>query len=123
MGGSKLERVRHLFNECLKACPDNRKEIFFLIHADFEENFGLLSHAMNVYDRATREIPQNLQLWNVYLSKAMQYHGAVRCRQIYQKALKALTGTDLVLVGLRFAKLERKLNEVDRARAIYAHLS
>ena len=27
------------------------------------------------------------------------------------------------MVGLRFAKLERKLNETDRARAIYSHLS
>jgi len=28
-----------------------------------------------------------------------------------------------VQLGLRFAKLERKLNEVDRARGIYTHLS
>lgn len=26
-------------------------------------------------------------------------------------------------MGLRFAKMERKLGEVDRARAIYQHLS
>lgn len=57
MGGSKLERVRHLFNECLKNCPTDKKEIFFKIFADYEENFGLLSHAMDVYDRATTEIP------------------------------------------------------------------
>ena len=27
------------------------------------------------------------------------------------------------MLGLRFAKMERKLNEMDRARSIYAHLS
>jgi len=70
MGGSKIERVRHLFRECLKDCPDEKKEIFLLIFADYEENFGLLSHAMDIYDRATREIPK-LHLWNIYLSKAM----------------------------------------------------
>lgn len=29
----------------------------------------------------------------------------------------------MVQLGLRFAKLERKLNEVERARSIYTHLS
>lgn len=29
----------------------------------------------------------------------------------------------MVTIGLRFAKLERKLNEVERARGIYTHLS
>ena len=28
-----------------------------------------------------------------------------------------------MLLGLRFAKLERKLNELERARAIYLHLA
>lgn len=27
-----------------------------MIYADYEENFGLLSHAMDVYDKATREV-------------------------------------------------------------------
>jgi len=29
----------------------------------------------------------------------------------------------LVQLGIRFAKLERKLNEIERARAVYTHLS
>ena len=29
----------------------------------------------------------------------------------------------MIQVGLRFAKLERKLGEIDRARTIYSHLS
>jgi pre-mRNA-splicing factor SYF1 len=29
----------------------------------------------------------------------------------------------MVNTGIRFAKLERKLGEIDRARAIYAHIS
>lgn len=56
MGGQKLERVRHLFKECLKDCPNDKKEIFLLIFADYEENFGLLSHAMDVYDKAANEV-------------------------------------------------------------------
>jgi pre-mRNA-splicing factor SYF1 len=78
MGGSKIERIRHLFKECLKDCT--KKEIFLLIFADYEENFGLLSHAMDIYDRATREVPNQMHIWNIYLSKAMNYYGVVRCR-------------------------------------------
>lgn len=53
----------------------------------------------------------------------MSFYGVVRCRQIYQKSLKSLQQNDLIIMGLRFAKLERKLNEMERARAIYLHLS
>ena len=42
---------------------------------------------------------------------------------MYEKALKMLKGKEMVLLGLRFAKLERKLNDSERARAIYTHLS
>ena len=34
-----------------------------------------------------------------------------------------LAGPDLIQMGLRFAKIERKLGEIDRARALYQHLS
>jgi len=91
--------------------------------ADFEENFGLLSHAMDAYDLLAKTYPDSLQNWEVYLSKVMTFYGAVRCRQVYQKALKSLQESNLILIGLRFAKLERKLNELDRARAIYHHLA
>lgn len=80
MGGQKLERVRHLFKECLKECPKDKNEIFLLIQADYEENFGLLSHAMDIYDTATREVTDKMMIWNIYLSKAMSFYGVVRCR-------------------------------------------
>ena len=91
--------------------------------ADFEENFGLLSKAFDQYDLLTQTFPSEMQLWDVYLSKVMTYQGIIRCRQVFQKALKVLTDTNLVMIGLRFAKLERKLNEIERARAIYVHLT
>lgn len=51
-----------------------------MMYADYEENFGLLSYAMEIYDRATRLIPNTLDIWNIYLSKAMLYFGVVRSR-------------------------------------------
>lgn len=79
-GGSKLERVRHLIAECLKECPHEKKQIFILMLADFEENFGLLSHAMDAYDLLSRTYPESLLNWEVFLSKVMTFYGAVRCR-------------------------------------------
>ena len=95
--------------------------------ADFEENFGLLSHAMAIYDRATKEVDQGeelLQVFNLYISKATQFYGIARTREVYERAMERMEpGQLLVQLGLRFAKLERKLNEIDRARGIYTHLS
>lgn len=61
------------------------------MYSDYEENFGLLSHAMEIYERAAMKVTDNnIDMWNVYLSKVMQYYGASRCRSVYQKALKVL---------------------------------
>ena len=46
----------------LRDCPPDRCKIFLMMYADFEENFGLLSHAMAIYDRATKEIAQGPEL-------------------------------------------------------------
>ena len=51
-----------------------------LIKADYEENFGLLSHAMDIYDQVTENCVDKMMIWNVYLSKAMQFYGVVRTR-------------------------------------------
>lgn len=80
VGGAKVERVRHLFEECIKDCPAEKARIFLEMFADYEENFGLLSHAMEIYERATRIIANNVEVWNIFLSKAMQYYGVIRCR-------------------------------------------
>jgi len=80
IGGTKVERVRHLFEECLKECTPEKSQIFLMMFADYEENFGLLSHAMDIYERATNKITDNLEIWNIFLAKVLQYYGASRCR-------------------------------------------
>lgn len=46
-----------------------------------------------------------------------------RTRQIYEKAIELLQEEKARDMCLRFADMETKLGEVDRARAIYAHCS
>ena len=96
------------------------------MYADFEERYGMISHMLRVYDRAMREFVQpehKFQILNLSLAKTAKYHGLAKARELFERAFTLVSGADLIQVGLRFAKLERKLGEMDRARNIYAHLA
>ncbi len=50
--------------------------------------------------------------------------GITATREIYEKAIESLEEERPVRdMCLRYADLERKLGEIDRARAIYSHCS
>lgn len=124
-GNQKLERTRDLFEKVLKTVPQKQCRIFYLMYADFEENNGILNHAFEVYDRmvAAVEKEEKLECYNFYIAKISDYLGITKSRPIFTNAIETFTGKDLVNIGLRFAHLERRFGEIDRARAIYAHIS
>jgi len=66
---------------------------------------------------------KNLQMFNIYIKKAADIYGVPKTRQIYEKAIEVLNDENTREMCLRFAEMETKLGEVDRARAIYAHCS
>lgn len=49
--------------------------------------------------------------------------GVAKVREIFEHAIEDLEVDDSRKIHLEFAKLETKLGEIDRARAIYAHCS
>ena len=59
--------------------------------------------------------------YRLYIKKAESFYGVTRTREIHEAAIKALSDKDAQAMALDYASLERKLGEVDRARAIYAH--
>lgn len=63
------------------------------------------------------------QMFTVYIAKATANYGLPATRPIYERALEVLPDKQTAEMCLRFAALERKLGEIDRARAIYAHAS
>jgi pre-mRNA-splicing factor SYF1 len=63
------------------------------------------------------------QMFTVYIAKATANFGLPATRPIYERALEVLPDRQTAEMCLRFAALERKLGEIDRARAIYAHAS
>ena len=62
-------------------------------------------------------------MYTIYIAKATANFGLPATRPIYERALEVLPDKQTAEMCLRFAALERKLGEIDRARAIYAHAS
>ncbi|KAK6195762.1 hypothetical protein SNE40_001120 [Patella caerulea] len=124
-GGTKLERARDLFVQCLEACPPKYAKSIYLLYAKLEEDHGLARHAMAVYDKATRGVlpEEQYEMYNIYIKKAAEIYGVTHTRSIYEKAIEVLDNQQSREMCLRFADLERKLGEIDRARAVYAHCS
>ncbi|PWZ03649.1 TPR-like protein [Testicularia cyperi] len=123
--GAKLERARELFEQALEKCPASLCKPILLMYGKLEEDFGLAKRAMKIYDRATRLVgtQDRAEMFRYYIAKAASNFGLVATRPIYERAIEALPDRETVDMCLRFADLERKLGEIDRARAIYAHAS
>lgn len=121
--GTKLERLRDLFEQVLAAVPEDCAAEFYLKYAKAEEKYGLLRHAASVYDRATRAVPESkkLDMYRVYIKNVEQQYGLTKTRPIYERAIGELPDDMTRQLCLEFAEMERKLGEVDRARAILAH--
>ncbi|TFY68245.1 hypothetical protein EVG20_g3632 [Dentipellis fragilis] len=124
-GGTKLERARDLFEQALERCPPKSCKPIFLMYAQLEEEHGLAKRAMSIYDRATGVVADEdkFEMFTIYIAKAAANYGLTATRPIYERALEILPDRQTAKMCLRFAALERKLGEIDRARAIYAHAS
>ncbi|XP_030852951.1 pre-mRNA-splicing factor SYF1 isoform X1 [Strongylocentrotus purpuratus] len=124
-GGKKLERTRDLFEQCLEDCPPKFTKTLYLLYAKLEEKYGLSRHAVAVYDRATKAVlpKEQHEMFNIYIKRVAEVYGVTQTRPIYEKAVEILPDIEAREMCLRFADLERKLGEIDRARAVYAHCS
>lgn len=115
------------------------------MYAKLEEDHGLAKRAMKIYERAASVVEDKdkfevrrvhslsshslsylytrTQMFTIYIAKATENYGLPATRPIYERALEVLPNRLAAQMCLRFASLERKLGEIDRARAIYAHAS
>lgn len=124
-GGSKIERTRDLFEQALDKCPAKSCKSIYMMYATFEEEHGLAKRAMSIYDRATAAVADEdkFELFTIYIAKATSNYGLPATRPIYERAIEVLPDKQTAEMCLRFAAMERKLGEIDRARGIYAHAS
>ena len=91
-----------------------------------EEDFGGARHAMSIYKRACKLVPdeEKLEVYGIYVTSAMHFFGIDLVRSIYQTAIEEVLSKSLVIdLSMQYAHLERKLGEIDRARSLYVHAS
>jgi pre-mRNA-splicing factor SYF1 len=95
------------------------------MYGALEEDRGLARHAMRIYERATRAVADEdrLEMFNFYITKSASNFGLTSTRPIYERAIAALPDGEAKEMCLKFAEMERRLGEIDRARAIYGHAS
>lgn len=124
-GGKKLERARDLFEQSLESCPAKSCKPLFMMYAKLEEEHGLAKRAMGIYDRACGAVQEQdkFDMYTIYIAKATANFGLPATRPIYERALDDLPDRQAATMCRRFAQMERKLGEIDRARALYGHAS
>ncbi|KAJ5227011.1 Pre-mRNA-splicing factor syf1, partial [Penicillium citrinum] len=120
-----IERLRDLFEQALDECPPKFAKPLYLMYGNLEEERGLARHAMRIYERATRAVSDEdrFEMFEFYITKSASNFGLTSTRPIYERAIAALPDQEAKEMCLKFAEMERRLGEIDRARAIYGHAS
>lgn len=120
-----IERLRDLFEQAVEGCPAKFAKPLYLMYGSLEEERGLARHAMRIYERATRAVSDDdmFEMFNIYITKSASNFGLTSTRPIYERAIAALPDKEARDMCLKFAEMERRLGEIDRARAIYGHAS
>lgn len=120
-----IERLRDLFEQAIEGCPAKFAKVLYLMYGSLEEERGLARHAMRIYERATRAVSDEdrSEMFNFYMTKSASNFGLTSTRAIYERAITALPDKEARDMCLKFAEMERRLGEIDRARAIYGHAS
>ncbi|KAL2829955.1 pre-mRNA-splicing factor syf1 [Aspergillus cavernicola] len=120
-----IERLRDLFEQAIDGCPPKFAKPLYLMYGNLEEERGLARHAMRIYERATRAVSDEdrFEMFEFYITKSASNFGLTSTRPIYERAIAALPDQEAKEMCLKFAEMERRLGEIDRARAIYGHAS
>ncbi|KAJ1562274.1 pre-mRNA-splicing factor syf1 [Nowakowskiella sp. JEL0078] len=123
--GTKLERARDIFEHAIENVPKEYARNFYLMYAKLEEDYGLTRHAMRIYDRATKAVDDanRAEMFTIYIAKAGGFYGLPSTREIYEKAIDILPDKKARGFSLKYADLETKLGEIDRARGVLAYCS
>jgi pre-mRNA-splicing factor SYF1 len=121
----ELERLRDLFEQATENVPAEFAKPLFMMYGALEEERGLARSAMRIYERATRAVADTDKqgMFDFYIAKSATNFGLPSTRPIYERAIAALPDAEARAMCEKFAEMERRLGEIDRARAIYGHAS
>ncbi|KAF2120823.1 hypothetical protein BDV96DRAFT_539160 [Lophiotrema nucula] len=111
-------RTRSIYAELEKLLPHKRFTFakVWLAAAHFEVRQGQLTQARKLLGRAIGQSPKD-KLFKGYIELEMKLFEFSRCRQLYQKYIEWNPANSQAWI--KFAELERGLDDLERARAIY----
>ena len=121
--GTKLERIRDLFEQALEECPPNFAAYLYVYYGKIEEEFGLTRNAMRIYDRAAKAVPikDRKEMFLYYIGRAADLYGITATREVFEMAIASLPDNQVREVCLLYSQVEAKLGEIERARVLYIH--
>jgi len=113
-----MERARQIYQECLKLIP-HKKFTFakiWLMKAQFEVRQQQLPLARKTLGQAIGMCPKD-KLFKGYIELELKLFEFVRCRTLYEKHIEWNSAN--CQAWIKFAELERGLDDLDRTRAIF----
>lgn len=68
------------------------------MYAAFEEEYGLINHAIEIYDRMVQEVPyeEKVKAYNLYIAKVAELLGITKTRKIFEKSIQTLEENELI---------------------------
>lgn len=118
MESKDVERARQIYQECLKLIP-HKKFTFakiWLMKAQFEIRQQQLQAARKTLGQAIGMCPKD-KLFKGYVELELKLFEFVRCRTLYEKHIE--WNPSNCQAWIKFAELERGLDDLERARAIF----
>ncbi|KAF1810350.1 Pre-mRNA-splicing factor clf1 [Eremomyces bilateralis CBS 781.70] len=118
MENRDVERSRQIYQECLKLIP-HKKFTFakiWLMKAQFEVRQMQLQTARKTLGQAIGMCPKD-KLFRGYIELELKLFEFVRCRTLYEKHIEWNPSNSQAWI--KFAELERGLDDLERARAIF----
>jgi pre-mRNA-splicing factor SYF1 len=55
-----------------------------MMYAEFEEKYGLLNHAIEIYDRMASNIDEKMLAYSIYIGKVAEFLGITKTRPIFE---------------------------------------
>ncbi|KFZ01208.1 hypothetical protein V501_10140 [Pseudogymnoascus sp. VKM F-4519 (FW-2642)] len=118
MEAGDVSRARQVYAECMRLVP-HKKFTFakiWLLAAMFEVRQKDLGKARKMLGQAIGMCPKD-KLFTGYVALELKLFEFARCRTLYEKALMFNPANSSAWI--RFAELERGLDDMERARAVY----
>lgn len=91
--------------------PQERCKIFYFMYAEFEEQYGLYSYAVEILDRMVNAVKddERYECYSIYIAKVAGLLGITKTRAIFESALQKLKEEEILLMALKYADLEKNM--------------